>query len=384
MVNLIIFSEAPLVFSQELKVTSEHPFLVHGNWIPAKELSVGDKLKTISGEEAIIKRIIKIVPLDSVKVYNLEAGVYHNFVVGDDLIVHNSNSPQSYANIPIRPLEEVGGYNPEQRLDYAKQVLGEDFVNAQSKIPGKTNGDIIMESHNAVDLQKKYDILMDGLSKQEGDLISSKEKIKELFDRNICGGEGVPLDDSGFKRLTAERDRERYRQIRDTISATDTSIRPRKAIGGVHRDEDFIEAAEFFRENPALYNNPNNKACLLQMLDVQDINMLVDRTGAQTVLRDSEGNLLQGSFFALVLTDGHAYISRNLNSLLKLYPFQVTNKGITQPLCIDSLVTIIFKDGIPRPYVDGMDGPILTAKDTFSYPSEFKKSFAILLDAIFN
>ncbi|MDD5193973.1 MAG: polymorphic toxin-type HINT domain-containing protein, partial [Candidatus Nanoarchaeia archaeon] len=76
-----------------LKVTSEHPFLVDGNWIPAKELSVGDELNTLSGEDVVITKITKIAPLNSVEVYNLEAGVYHNFVVEDNLIVHNSNVP---------------------------------------------------------------------------------------------------------------------------------------------------------------------------------------------------------------------------------------------------------------------------------------------------
>ncbi|MDD5194007.1 MAG: polymorphic toxin-type HINT domain-containing protein [Candidatus Nanoarchaeia archaeon] len=85
--------------SQEIKVTSEHPFLVDGNWIPSKELSVGDELNTLSGDEVVITKITKMAPLDSVEVYNLEAGVYHNFVVEDDLIVHNSNSPEARADI---------------------------------------------------------------------------------------------------------------------------------------------------------------------------------------------------------------------------------------------------------------------------------------------
>ncbi|MBU4086635.1 MAG: hypothetical protein KKB21_03610 [Nanoarchaeota archaeon] len=72
-----------------LKVTEEHPFLVNGEWVPAKNLNEGDLLKTADGKSARIKSI-KWVP-DFVEVFNLEAGYLHNFILSDGLVVHNSN-----------------------------------------------------------------------------------------------------------------------------------------------------------------------------------------------------------------------------------------------------------------------------------------------------
>ena len=37
-----------LVSAGTLKVTSEHPFLINGEWIPAKELKIGDRLTEIN------------------------------------------------------------------------------------------------------------------------------------------------------------------------------------------------------------------------------------------------------------------------------------------------------------------------------------------------
>lgn len=84
---LIIF--LPLISASQLQVTSEHPFLVNNEWIPASDLNVGDNLKTADGKTARITGI-EFVP-DKAEVYNLESSLYHNFVLGDGLIVHNSN-----------------------------------------------------------------------------------------------------------------------------------------------------------------------------------------------------------------------------------------------------------------------------------------------------
>ena len=73
-----------------LKVTEEHPFLVNGDWVPAKNLNEGDLLKTADGKSARIKSI-KWVP-DFVEVFNLESGYFHNFILSDGLVVHNSDA----------------------------------------------------------------------------------------------------------------------------------------------------------------------------------------------------------------------------------------------------------------------------------------------------
>ncbi len=87
---LILFSN--LVSAGELKVTSEHPFLIEGNWVSANQLNVGDKLTLADGRKAVIKNIKRVVPADAFKVYNLETEKYNDFVVGvEGLVVHNSN-----------------------------------------------------------------------------------------------------------------------------------------------------------------------------------------------------------------------------------------------------------------------------------------------------
>lgn len=73
-----------------LKVTSEHPFLINGEWVKAKDLNVGDELTSIDGRKVRIKKIKDIV--DEVEVYNLEVKNYSDFIV-NGLVVHNSNLP---------------------------------------------------------------------------------------------------------------------------------------------------------------------------------------------------------------------------------------------------------------------------------------------------
>ena len=90
---LSLFAGLSLAQTNTLKVTSEHPFLVNNKWIPAKQLQVGDILKTIDGKTARITGIKDIVSDEVFPVYNLEASPYNDFVVEDGLIVHNSMHP---------------------------------------------------------------------------------------------------------------------------------------------------------------------------------------------------------------------------------------------------------------------------------------------------
>ena len=125
LVGILLFSLA-FVSAGELRVTNEHPFLIDGKWISASELSVGDEMTTVDGRRVRISRIESVE--EDVEVYNLEAGVYHDFVVcGEDncsswvgslddlmgggvgVVVHNSNPPGSnypcngiYANCPLK------------------------------------------------------------------------------------------------------------------------------------------------------------------------------------------------------------------------------------------------------------------------------------------
>jgi len=81
----------------ELRVTEEHPFLINGSWIDASQLKIGDELTLVNGSKVKITKLTDVISNKSFKVYNLEAGEYHNFVVGEEgVVVHNSNNVQTF------------------------------------------------------------------------------------------------------------------------------------------------------------------------------------------------------------------------------------------------------------------------------------------------
>jgi len=95
----LIFLNVFFVSAGTLKVTTEHPFLINGTWIPASQLKVGDELTLANGSKVTITKLTDVVENESFPVYNLEAGEYHNFVVGEEgVVVHNSNRPFLYAD----------------------------------------------------------------------------------------------------------------------------------------------------------------------------------------------------------------------------------------------------------------------------------------------
>ena len=96
---LVLFMPLIAASSGSLQVTTEHPFLIKGKWVPASQLKPGDTFTTLSGKTAVIRKIEDVTLKDPFPVYNLEAGVYHDFVVGPfDIVVHNSNKdlPDTY------------------------------------------------------------------------------------------------------------------------------------------------------------------------------------------------------------------------------------------------------------------------------------------------
>ncbi|MBR9705022.1 hypothetical protein GOV12_06435 [Candidatus Pacearchaeota archaeon] len=98
---LTLFVNIMIISGGELKVTNEHPFLINGKWIEAKYLKVGNLITTIDGEKARILNIKDVIPDSPVKVYNIEASVFHNFVVSEEkLVVHNK--PLKNTNEPIK------------------------------------------------------------------------------------------------------------------------------------------------------------------------------------------------------------------------------------------------------------------------------------------
>jgi len=90
---LLVVISFTFVSAGELKVTQEHPFLINGSWIDASQLKVGDELNLANGSKVTITKLTDVVSNKSFKVYNLEAGEYHNFVVGEEgVAVHNSDN----------------------------------------------------------------------------------------------------------------------------------------------------------------------------------------------------------------------------------------------------------------------------------------------------
>ena len=106
-----------------LKVTEEHPFLVEGKWIQANELKLGDKIQTLDGKKVRITSIEDVETKEPFPVYNLEAEVYHDFVVdgGDGLgvVVHNSNKPSMFDIYPKTPKSEV-----DKMFSLTREVYG--------------------------------------------------------------------------------------------------------------------------------------------------------------------------------------------------------------------------------------------------------------------
>jgi len=94
---LTLFSCLSLADSSgQLKVTLEHPFYLNGEWVEAKELQVGDVLKTYDGKKVRITNVEDIETSEPFLVYNLEDDFYlHNYIVDKGLVVHNSNAPKA-------------------------------------------------------------------------------------------------------------------------------------------------------------------------------------------------------------------------------------------------------------------------------------------------
>ena len=145
-------------FSQAgtLKVTEEHPFLINGSWVSASDLKVGDELTTIDGKKVRITSIEDVETKEPFPVYNLEAEVYHDFVVdgGDGLgvVVHNSNfeanilESRNIGEIPGAPFDREYLMVVSEGIDKPTIVFSSrnrlDIEQIWAKISGKPYLDI--------------------------------------------------------------------------------------------------------------------------------------------------------------------------------------------------------------------------------------------------
>jgi hypothetical protein len=78
-------TDSYLLINGKLKVTSNHPMFVNGKWMEIGRAKVGDKLKTLNGEEKIFS--IKEVK-GSVEVFNLEVEKSHTYYA-QGYLAHN-------------------------------------------------------------------------------------------------------------------------------------------------------------------------------------------------------------------------------------------------------------------------------------------------------
>ncbi|MBL7206735.1 MAG: hypothetical protein ISS36_04000 [Candidatus Aenigmarchaeota archaeon] len=155
----------PLVSStnlNQLKVTLEHPFLVNGEWVPARDLAVGDVLKTYDGKEVRITNV-RYVKSEPFLVYNFEDS-FNNYIV-DGLVVHNSNAipvqvvrynPGALLSNPIGKVYELRSGNV--KLSLLKRPFRADSLKGHLDVPPSligtysTKKDIIRIIHKLEDL----------------------------------------------------------------------------------------------------------------------------------------------------------------------------------------------------------------------------------------
>ncbi len=76
----------------KIKATTEHPFYVEGKgFIEAKDLRVGDKLKTSDNKVEAVTKLESNILNKRIKVYNFEVEALHNYFVSKDkVLVHNN------------------------------------------------------------------------------------------------------------------------------------------------------------------------------------------------------------------------------------------------------------------------------------------------------
>ncbi|MEO5968361.1 MAG: polymorphic toxin-type HINT domain-containing protein [Bdellovibrionia bacterium] len=85
---------------KNLRATDNHPFYVinKGNWVEAKDLKKGDKLRTITGHEVVLENIEG--ETGHFKVYNLDVDKHHNYYAAD-ILVHNCTLAEGLASTGV-------------------------------------------------------------------------------------------------------------------------------------------------------------------------------------------------------------------------------------------------------------------------------------------
>jgi hypothetical protein len=177
-----------------LKVTEEHPFLVNGEWISASQLKVGDVLQTVDGKNVTIKKITPHEISEPFSVYNLEAGIYHDFVVADSsepageevgglerIIVHNSNRLD-----PLDPCVSSGTSPPicKNLVKIDSPPLGYKALKPTTRVNFASDSELerrILEATSASRItSQEADILRKALPVIKSQKISFEDFVKTL------------------------------------------------------------------------------------------------------------------------------------------------------------------------------------------------------------
>jgi hypothetical protein len=122
----------------QLKVTPEHPFLVGGKWLVASELKIGDELTNIYGKKIRIKSIKSVHVPEGVNVYNLEAGIYNDFILKDGIVAHNSNRPQ--LSELEKQVADSFGITPGQKN--LETILNEEYPQLINRLSSQSKEDL--------------------------------------------------------------------------------------------------------------------------------------------------------------------------------------------------------------------------------------------------
>jgi hypothetical protein len=182
---IIIFLFLPLISAGQLNVTQEHPFLINGSWIEAKDLREGDLLQTSDGKNVRITNIkdVEVPENESVEVYNLEAGIYHDFVVCGDKDcngIGGVGEDKDSGNV-------TGGEIKENNVD----GVGEDNVGGSSVGVVVHNSDLVHKN----DVLHGYHIYTNPKTGKEIPIIMGK---KGGFKGSLGRKMGVPYGAYGF------------------------------------------------------------------------------------------------------------------------------------------------------------------------------------------
>lgn len=81
------------VLNDYIKVTSEHPFFVEGQWVKVRDLTLGDMFLSLTGEPVTLKS--KTYIEQEATVYNFTVEDHHNYFAAG-VLVHNKEIPEYF------------------------------------------------------------------------------------------------------------------------------------------------------------------------------------------------------------------------------------------------------------------------------------------------